>query len=206
MLWKVITAAVGFSAFVCGSTTQEAKAGVALGSSVTAAYYFNGFPVTPATTETISPTADFILDQDLIATTVSTTQVNLSYSGSVPDFTPAMFNGPQFDFINSGGAITSVTLDPSTNFPGASFSASDLSLTTDGTGGQLLDINFEGQPINGGFNVTVDLNSAETPEPTTLTMTGLGIAALVIARRWQRKSAPAVSQHLEATFILTKGE
>jgi hypothetical protein len=120
-----------------------------------------------------------------IGESVTDTQIQISNPGQiVSGFVPGAFNGPSFDFLGSGNLIVSVTVDPASQAPG--FDASRLSLSPDGSGGQLVQINFEGLPIYPDFNAIVDVNTA--PEPASLSLMVFGVIGAA-GYAWRRRHA-----------------
>jgi PEP-CTERM motif len=92
------------------------------------------------------------------------------------NFTPASFNGFEFDDISRDPLISGVTVDPSSTFLGGVVSFT----------GSTFMVSFEGLPISEGQFVTYDLSfsAAQTPEPSTFVMLGTGIVGLAgMARR-----------------------
>ncbi len=157
---------------------DQASAGL-IGSTVNSTYYFPslGSP-DPDTSETkkVSPTAAFLV-YGLIGETVTDTQIIIVNSSSFSN--SGTFNGPIFDFLNSGTLITGVTVNAATNVSG--FTASRITLLTDDAGGQLIEVNLKGLPFQAGLNVTLDVATkapapaapppaAAVPEPASVTL------------------------------------
>jgi hypothetical protein len=166
-----------------GGMTQ-AKAGGLIGSTVNSTYYFP----TPTSvyeddgTQVVNPTASF-LAFDTVGELVTNTQIILSNPFNLDtSFTSASFNGPVFDFIGSGNLITGVTIDSATNVSPV------VTLTSDGSGGQLISINLQGQPFVPGFNVTLDVATGTVPEPSTLMLAGIGALAVAGYTRLRRRA------------------
>ncbi len=120
-------------------------------------------------------------------TTVTPSQIVFTFNPNFNGFGPASFNG--FRIAETGSspvAITSVTLDPSSNISG--FDASRISFdATD------VYANFQGltNVFIVGSKVTLDLNPAPTavPEPSpalTFAVAALGLGGLMIAARKKR--------------------
>lgn len=100
-------------------------------------------------TKTVSPTAMFAMNF-FESATISVTQITFtSPSNTSGDFGPG-FNGIVYDFLNSGNLITGVTLDGATTLLG--FTQSDMTLTSDGAGGQFVELNVAGLHYNPSDN------------------------------------------------------
>lgn len=131
--------------------------------------------------QAVNPTAFFSHFQETF--TVSDSQIIFTApSGSSGSFGTESFNGPVYDFLNSGNLISGLFLDPTTTLSG--FSQSDITLTSDGAGGQLVELNVQGLNWNPSDNVTVDVaTSVAAPEPSTLSLFGIGVAIVAWKRR-----------------------
>ena len=86
------------------------------------------------------------------------------------------------DFALRRRLITGVTVDAATNVSPV------VTLTSDGSGGQLIEINLQGQPFVPGFNVTLDVATGTVPEPSTLMLAGIGALAVAGYTRGRRRT------------------
>lgn len=92
----------------------------------------------------------------------------------------------------SGNLISGVTVDGVTNVLG--FSASQILLTSDGAGGQLVELNIQDLLFTPGSNVTVDVATdvaTKVPEPTSLALFGLSTLTGAVYCGWRRRKQPA---------------
>jgi hypothetical protein len=179
-------------AFLFGGSAQTWASLV--GTTVNSSMYYQGSVTEDDGTETVNPTASFIVGAGenpggILGETVSATQIVLGITNSNVQsvgFKPGSFNGPVFDFINSGNLITGVTVDSATNL---AFTASDITLTTDGSGGQLVELNLQSLAFVSGSNVTVDVTTGSSvPEPSTFIVWS-GLAALgLIGCVWRHRA------------------
>lgn len=101
---------------------------------------------------------------------------------TVQFLTSSYFDGTAFNGIliyDVNGTIpdfTSVSLNGATNWSG--FSAAYVSFDADH-----IFVNFPGLPFDNSNVVSLDVNSASVPEPTTLALLSLGLAGLRLRRR-----------------------
>jgi hypothetical protein len=176
-------------ALVFGGVGQ-ARAGLA-GVSVNSTYYFpdTGSPFENDGTQTIPASFNAFGE---VGESVTNTQIILTnIVGDDLSFTPASFNGPIFDFINSGSLISGVTIDGATNVP---ITASDITLTTDGAGGQLVEVNLQSLPFNTDFNVTLDVATSAVPEPCSIALLGTATVSLAGFFGWRRRQAAVATE------------
>ena len=141
-------------------------------------------------TKTVSPTAMFAMNF-FESATISVTQITFtSPSNTSGDFGPG-FNGIVYDFLNSGNLITGVTLDGATTLLG--FTQSDMTLTSDGAGGQFVELNVAGLHYNPSDIVTVDVatGSSAVPEPSSFALLGLGAIGLAVGGYCRRQMVAA---------------
>ncbi len=136
--------------------------------------------------QTVNPTAFFSLFIGE-TTTITDTQIIYTSPPSSGTYLTAPFNGYVYDFIDSGNLIKSVSVDPSSTLSG--FSPSEVTLTSDGAGGQLVELNLgQGLSFSPGASVVLDVNTnaVSTPEPSTLTLLGIGSLGL-LGYGWRRR-------------------
>ncbi len=131
-----IAAAVGL---LCVAAAR-ADAGL-IGATVSSTYYFPnlGSLVDDDGTQKVAPTATFLVFGGVAIETITDTQIVVFDSTG---FAFGTFNGPIFDFLGSGNLITGLTINSSSNMTG--FTASNITLLSDGAGGQLVELNFQG--------------------------------------------------------------
>jgi hypothetical protein len=151
----------------------QAKAGL-IDTTVDTKFYYPNISTVYSDfgTEVVNPTAFFSLYNNETTLITNTQIIYTGPDGSGTYASPA-FNGYVYDFLDVGNLITSVTVDPSSTLAG--FSQSSVTLTSDGAGGQLVELNLN-QGLNFGPDNTVVLDISTVPEPSSLTL--LGIAAI----------------------------
>jgi hypothetical protein len=112
--------------------------------------------------------------------TVSSDQIIQSYTSS-GRATSGSFNGVVYDFSGLSSPITNVSVD----------SASTLSPTSIAFTSNSVDVNGAGSVITAGERLILDITTSSgplpppvtTPEPSTLTVLGVGLAGLLAFRR-----------------------
>jgi hypothetical protein len=159
-----------------------AKAGL-IGSTVdTKLYYPDLNSLLRDYGEQVVNPAAFFSSLDGETTTITNTQIiyiSPSYFGI---YNTGIFNGYVYDFLNSGNLITKATVDPSSTLSG--FDPSKVKLTSDGAGGQLVELNLnQGLFFSPGASVVLDVTTSAVPEPSTLTLLGIAALGLFVAAR-----------------------
>jgi PEP-CTERM motif len=186
MVAHVFRAALLVSAALLAFVPSQASAGL-IGSTVNSQYLF---PTTGSLyendgTQVVNPTATFT-SQGIFTITVSDNKIVFNAFNFSSFWNPASFNGPSLDFLGVGNLIQSVTVDPATNMSG--FNSSLVSLSPDGSGGQFVRVNWQNLSFNGNTNVTLDITTAPTPEPTSIAIFAvMGIAGSYFG--WRRRQA-----------------
>jgi hypothetical protein len=169
------------------SAANNAHAGL-IGSTVNSTYYFPDLssPFENDGTQVVNPTANFNPFGE-VGEVVSDSQIVLTNTAGIElFFSPGAFNGPVFDFTG-GQTITGVSLDGASTVTPVS-----ITLSPDGSGGQLVAINMEGLPFPADANVTVDVQTTgAAPEPASLTMLGIGAFGL-LGYAWKRRKTAAL--------------
>ncbi len=162
----------------------QARAGL-LGATVNSTYYYPDLATVnePDGTLVVAPTATFTAF-GVLQEVVSDTQIVLTIVVGTSPFGFGTFNGPVFDFIGSGNLISGVTVDGSTTVGG--FDASLVTLTTDGAGGQFMEVNLQSILFGASANITLDVSTV--PEPASMILCGLGALGLFVAARRRRKA------------------
>jgi hypothetical protein len=185
--WQMKRAILGLAvlALLFGGVGQ-AKAGL-IGLTVDAKLYIPDLNTLQQDygKQVVNPTAFFSLSFTETATITDTQIIYTSPTGS-GTYVTASYNGYVFDFLNSGNLITKLTVDPSSTLSG--FNPSYATLTSDGAGGQLVGVNLgQGLSFSPGASVILDVTtSAAVPEPSTLTLLGIG-AVGALGYGWRRR-------------------
>ena len=136
--------------------------------------------------QVVNPTAFFSLFSTE-STTITDTQIIYTSPTHSGTYVTASFNGYVYDFLNSGNLITKVTVDPSSTLSG--FDPKRVTLTSDGAGGQLVGLDLgQGLNFSPGATVVLDVNPAAVPEPSILTLLGIG-AACSLGYAWRRRQS-----------------
>jgi hypothetical protein len=164
---------------------RQAKAGL-VGTTVNAQGYYPNLntPQTNYGTQVVNPTAFFSLLEGE-TTTITKTQIIYTSPDYFGTYLTANFNGYVYDFLDSGNLITKVTVDPSSTLSG--FDPSFVTLTSDGAGGQLVELNL-GQGLSFAPRASVVLDVTTVPEPSSLILLGIG-AVCAVGYRWRRRQS-----------------
>jgi hypothetical protein len=162
---------------------RQAKAGL-IGTTVDTKFYYPNLNTLQQDygSQLVNPTAFFSLFEGE-TTTITNTQIIYTsplFSGT---YVTASFNGYVYDFLDSGNLITKVTVDPSSSLSG--FDPSFVTLTSDGAGGQLVELNL-GQGLSFGPGASVVLDVSTIPEPSSVTLLGIG-AVGALGNGWRRR-------------------
>jgi hypothetical protein len=187
--WQMKRAILGVAvlALLCGGERQ-AKAGL-IGATVDTKLYFPDLDTLQQDygKQLVNPTA-FFSTLDGETTTITNTQIIYTSPPNFGTYVTDNFNGYVYDFLDSGNLITHVTVDPSSTLSG--FDPLKVTLTSDGAGGQLVELNL-GQGLSFSPGASVVLDVVSTPEPSSLTLLGIGgVCALCYGgRRRRRQSA-----------------
>jgi hypothetical protein len=92
----------------------------------------------------------------------------------------AAFNGYSFfDALGTIDPFTSVSINPDTNLSG--FDASDISFDADS-----IFVNFAGTTVTTATVVTLDINLARVPAPSSLLLAAIALAGLAGVRRGRK--------------------
>lgn len=161
-----------------------------LGSTLSWQYYFNGGPFGGSTTfvDNGGSGGNFSGYFDIIADNTSVTfdysgytGGSTSWSNSGLSLSPTIFNGIAVNVV-SGPAITSLTIDPSTNLAG--FNSSLISFT-----GNQIQVDWQGLAFNASTRVKLNLTGSRsnaTPEPGSVALFAGSLvtgAGLLLKRR-----------------------
>jgi hypothetical protein len=175
------------SCLILGAGTS-AMAGL-VGLNVNSTYYIPDLS-TPSEndgTQLINPTASFSAFGS-IGEFVTDSQIIISNPGNLDEtFFNSVFNGPVFDFLNSGTLIQSVTIDGATNV------SPIVTVTSDGAGGQLVEVNLSAQPFRPGFDVTLDVHTSSVPEPSGFVLLSAGLASIGVFCWMNRRKSKVVA-------------
>jgi hypothetical protein len=191
--WQMKRAILGLAvlALLFGGMRQ-ARAGGLIGTTVDTKFYEPNLSTLQQDygSQVVNPTAFFSLFIGETATITNTQIIYTSptFSGT---YVTAPFNGYVFDFLNSGNLITNVTVDPSSTLSG--FDPSKyLTLTSDGAGGQLVELNLgQGLNFSPGATVVLDVTTPSTvPEPYSVALLGIG-AVCSLGYGWRRRQRAA---------------
>ena len=169
----------------------QAKAGGLVGTTVDTKFYYPNLQslIEDYGSQLVNRTAFFSLYGGE-TTTITNTQIIYTSPPNFGTYITASFNGYVYDFLNSGNLITNVTVDPSSTLSG--FDPSYVTLTSDGAGGQLIELNLgQGLSFGPGASVVLDVaTNAATPEPSSLTLLGI-CAVCALAYGWGRRRCTA---------------
>lgn len=133
--------------------------------------------------QTVNPTATFALGNNE-NTTISNTQIIYTGPPGSGTYGGGSFNGFVYDFLESGNLISGVTIDAATTLSG--FNLSDLTLASDGAGGQSVELNVAGLSFNADDSVVLDVTTNSVPEPSSLIMLSLPIIGILVYCRLRR--------------------
>jgi hypothetical protein len=135
--------------------------------------------------QVVNPTATFSLYGGE-TTTIYNTQIVYTGPSAPGQYQTQSFNGYVYDFINSGNLISSVTIDPATTISG--FNSSEVTLASDGHGGQLVELNLDGNFYGPSATAVLDISTASVPEPSSFVLLGMvGVIGFVAYRFRRRK-------------------
>jgi hypothetical protein len=176
-----------------GVACGQARAAVLLdGQTVGYQYYY------PDLSTLFYQPPDFVvgpgveLPNGLYSTSDGVGQLDVSDTNLLVKFTttgswaPGLFNGFRlYDSTSSIAPITSVTVNPATNMPG--FTALNVSFDADN-----IYVNWQGLPIDPSYRVSLDVNTAAVPTPSTFVTWG-GVMAVVGAIAIVRRRQTVVS-------------
>jgi hypothetical protein len=168
----------------------QAKAGF-IGSTVDVSFFYPNIQTLYQDfgKKVVNPTATWSLYIGE-STTITNTQILYYSPPSSGTYASEPFNGYVYDFLGSGNLITGVTVDPSSTLSG--FNSSYVKLTSDGAGGQLVELNLGGGlPFGANASVVLDVTASASavPEPASFTLLGIGAAGLLGYGGRRRKRA-----------------